>query len=382
MAPAETPRPTRIEVDLAALRHNISELRRFSGNRPIMPVVKANAYGHGLITCAKTFESANADALAVGFLEEGLALRAAGIQLPILSMGGVPSEQIPHFIENDISMTASSVDKLDAMEAAAERLGLRASAHLKIDTGMRRIGVRWDRAEALMEAALRAKNVDLQGVYTHFAMSDPADRSVTKDQLERFLSALEFFDKRSEPTPMRHAANSAGMLMEPESHLDITRPGLALYGVLPHPGLAGVVPLRPALKLRSEVVYFKTVEAGEGVSYGWHWAPKRQTRVVTIPVGYGDGYARALSNRSHSLIRGSRYPNVGAICMDQFMVDIGPDGTGYNGDEVVLIGEQGSDRISVEDVAGWMETTPHEVLVALNQRVPRVYKNETKAPTA
>lgn len=340
-----------------------------------MAVVKANAYGHGLRASARAFEAAGAHALAVGFLEEGLALRAAGITLPILSMGGVPTDQIAHFIENSIAMTASSVDKLEAMEAVAKRLGMRAKAHLKIDTGMQRVGVQWDRAAPLIDAALRARHIDLEGVYTHFAMSDPADDSVTREQLERFLTAIDGFAQRAEPTPLRHAANSAGMLMTPESHLDMTRPGLALYGVLPHRDLAGIADLRPALRLRSEVVYFKVVAKNTGVSYGWKWTAPRDTRVITVPVGYGDGYARALSQRASCLIRGARYPNVGAICMDQFMIDLGPEGSAYNGDEVMLIGRQGAEQITVEDLADWMDTTPHEILVALNQRIPRMYLN-------
>lgn len=375
IAPTETPRPTRIHVNLGALRRNFRTIQNHCERAALMPIVKANGYGHGLQATARVFQEEGAAALGVGFLEEGVALRDAGISIPILVLGGIPTEQIPHFLDYDLDMTASSIDKLRAMESAAQSARKRARAHLKIDTGLERIGIHWYNANQLLNAALDCDWVETVGIYSHFAMSAPEDAATTSLQLDRFLEAtrerLDAFKKR----PRLHIANSAGLLLDKRAQLDMTRPGLALYGVLPDQRLADRLPLEPALTLRSEVVYFKVIPKDAGVSYGWRWRSPQQTRVVTVPVGYGDGYPRALTNRSYALIRGQRYPNVGAICMDQFMTDIG-DGEAFNGDEVILIGGQGAESIRVEDLADAIDTTPHEILVGLNQRIPRTYSDE------
>ncbi|WP_374605461.1 alanine racemase [Arenimonas sp.] len=365
-------RPTRIRVDLDAISHNLRALAAHAGV-PVMPIIKANAYGHGLARVGLHLQAQGAGQLGVAFLEEGIALRRAGVRLPILVMGGIFGPQAATVIANDLEVTVSSIDKLRQVEAAAESLGQRATVHLKIDTGMERIGVHSYHAGPFIEAALASRWCDIKGIYSHLACADDPASPATARQLERFLEACAHFERLGAPMPLRHLANSGGVLHFPETHLDMVRPGIALFGVLPDTASRPTVELRPAMSLVSQVVFFKVVPAGDSVSYGATWAPAADTRVVTVPIGYGDGFPRALSSRGQVLVRGQRHPIVGRICMDQFMVDIGPDGTAYNEDEVVLIGQQDGERIRCEDVAQAAGTIPYEILVGLNGRIPREY---------
>ncbi len=373
-------RPTRIHVDLDALSHNLRALRAHAGV-PVMGIVKANAYGHGLVPVALHLQAQGVEHLGVAFLEEGIALRQAGVQVPILVMGGIFGPQVALFIVHDLEITVSSLDKLRQVERAAEALGRKAAIHLKIDTGMERIGVHSYHAGAFIEAAIASPWCVVKGVYSHLACADDPASPMTALQLERFLDACAHFDRIGAPMPLRHLANSGGVLHFPETHLDMVRPGIALYGVLPDPASQPTVDLKPALSLVSQVVYFKVVQAGHPVSYGATWTPQCDTRVVTIPIGYGDGYPRSLSSRGEVLIRGHRYPIVGRICMDQFMVDLGPQGTAYNEDNVVLIGRQGDAEIRCEAVAQAAGTIPYEILVGLNDRIPREYRGADSTRT-
>lgn len=364
-------RPTRVLVDLDALTHNLRAIRAHVGV-PVMAIVKANAYGHGLVPVARHFERLGVEQLGVAFVEEGLALRAAGIRAPILVLGGIFGPQVAEYIENDLEITVSSVDKLRQVEEAARTLGRKAIVHLKIDTGMERIGVHSYSAGPFIEAAVASRWCIIKGIYSHLACADDPASPMTLAQRERFLEACTHFDRLGAPMPIRHLANSGGVLHFPQTHLDMVRPGIALYGVLPDPASTASVALQPALSLVSQVVYFKVVRAGHPVSYGATWSPLADTRVITVPIGYGDGFPRSLSSLGMVLIRGARYPIVGRVCMDQFMVDIG-QGTAYNEDEVVLIGAQGDQRITAEDLARDAGTIPYEILVGLNGRIPREY---------
>lgn len=369
---ADTARPTRIRVDLDAISHNLQVLRAAAGV-PVMGIVKANAYGHGLVRVGLHLQARGVEQLGVAFLEEGIALREAGVTVPILVMGGIFGPQAAALIAHDLEITVSSLDKLRQVEAAAESLGRVATIHLKIDTGMERIGVHSYHAGPFIEAAVASRWCRVKGVYSHLACADEPDSPMTARQRERFLEACAHFERLGAPMPLRHLANSGGVLHFPDTCLDMVRPGIALYGVLPDPASRTTLDLRPALSLVSQVVYFKVVPAGQPVSYGATWAPATDTRVVTVPIGYGDGFPRALSSRGQVLVRGQRHPIVGRICMDQFMVDIGPRGTAYNEDEVVLIGRQGGEAIRCEDVAAAAGTIPYEILVGLNGRIPRDY---------
>jgi alanine racemase len=365
-------RPTFVRVDLDAISRNLRAIRG-RVKVPVMAIVKANAYGHGLLPVARHLQAQGVDHLGVAFVEEGIALRRAGITVPILVLGGMFGPQVAQFIEHELEITVSSLAKLRQVEAAAEALGRKAVVHLKIDTGMERIGVHSYSCGPFIEAACRSRGCTIKGIYSHLACADDPASPMTAQQLERFLDACRHFERIGAPMPLRHLANSGGVLHYPGTWLDMVRPGIALFGVLPEPGAKRTLELQPALSLVSQVVYFKVVKAGHPVSYGATWAPTRDSRVVTIPIGYGDGWARALSSRGSVLIRGQRHPMVGRVCMDQFMVDLGAEGTAYNEDEVVLIGRQESEEIRVEDVAMAAGTIPYEILTGLNERIPRLY---------
>ena len=366
-----TQRPTRILVDLDAITHNLGAIRKRVGV-PVMGIVKAEAYGHGLVPVARHLQARGVDQLGVAFLEEGIALREAGITLPILVLGGIFGPQAADLIAHDLEVTVSSLDKLRQVEAAAGSLGRKATVHLKVDTGMERIGVHSYSCAALIEAAVASQWCTIKGIYSHLACSDDPSSPMTALQVERFAEACAHFERLGAPMPLRHLANSGGVLHFPETWLDMVRPGIVLYGVLPDPASQRSMDLRPALSLVSQVVYFKVVRAGNPVSYGATWAPAADTRVVTVPIGYGDGWPRALSSRGQVLVRGHRYPVVGRICMDQFMVDIGCD-SAWNEDEVVLVGTSGAEKITVEDVALAAGTIGYEILTGLNGRIPRAY---------
>jgi alanine racemase len=367
-------RPTVVEVDLAALRYNIANIRARVGNAQIMGIVKANAYGHGLIRTAQELVNCGVEQLGVAFVEEGIVLRQNGIRVPILVLGGIIGDQLADFIEHDLMITASSVYKLDLIEDAAQSLGKRAKIHVKIDTGMERLGIHYYNAAQLFEAVLATQHCDLCGVFSHLASSESLDHSFTQLQVERFLEATEWFNKRTLPMPLRHMANSGAILQHPATFFDLVRPGIMTYGVYPDPNVEKTVALQPVLSFKTRVVYFKVVPQGAAVGYNGTWVAPCDTRVVTLPVGYGDGFRRSLSNRGRVLIRGNSYPIVGNVSMDQITVNIG-DGTAYNDDEVALIGAQGAECISVEEMANWMDTIPYEVLTGINTRVPRLYRN-------
>jgi len=365
-------RPTVVEISLARLADNLRAIQAAVRPAAVMPIVKANAYGHGLVPVARHLVSLGAQSLGVAFLEEAVALREAGITVPILVMGGIFGDQIPVFLRHDLTLTASSIDKLAQIDQVAGEMGVTATVHLKIDTGMERIGVHYYNARGLLERASECRRTVVEGIYSHFANADAADLTSARLQLARFLDVLEWYDKQGVKPPLRHMANSGAVLQLPESHLDLVRPGILLYGAYPSAEVRKTIAVRPALSLRSRVVYFKVVTPGHPVSYGSTWESDHPVRVVTVPVGYGDGYFRALSNVAHVLIRGKKYPVVGRVCMDQIMVNLEWE-TAYNGDVVTLLGADGAELITCEDLAEWAGTIPYEVLTNINTRVPRTY---------
>jgi alanine racemase len=367
MSPIEFVRPTHVIVNLSQLQRNLQAIRARVGRAKIMPILKANAYGHGLDGVAR-FLAPQVDYIGVAVLEEGIHLRKLGIHIPILVLGGIWGDQIPLYLRHDLTMTASSLERLEQIDAAAGALKKMARVHLKIDTGMERIGVHYYNVQSLLEAALKCKHVEVEGIYSHFANADAADLTHARLQVARFDEVLRFYERHSLPMPVRHMANSGGVLQLPESHYDMVRPGILLYGVYPSAEVVRSVEVKPALSWKSRVVYFKVVRPGHPVSYGSTWQSDHPVRVVTIPVGYGDGYFRGMSNKAQVIIRGQKYPQVGRICMDQMMVNI-EMGTAYNGDEVTLIGDQ----VTVEDLAEWAGTIPYEILTNIGARVPRVY---------
>jgi alanine racemase len=292
-----------------------------------------------------------------------------GIDKPILVMGGSLPEQVPTFVQYNLTVAGSSQEILDAAEQAARTAKKKIKVHLKIDTGMERIGVHEYEAEAFIEKSLSYSHLDIEGIFTHFANSESTDLAHAKLQLERFQDVLYVYEKRSMPQPpIRHTANSGAILQLPESYFDMVRPGVMFYGIYPGRDVKKTVEVKPALTWHSRVVFSKTVRPGRPVSYGSLWQSKTPTRIVTVPCGYADGYFRRMTNRAQVIVNGKKYPQVGRICMDQFMVNVGDDEAGV-GDDVILLG----DGITAEDFADWTGTNEYEVLTNISSRVPRVF---------
>ncbi len=371
----DTLRPTYLFIDLHAIGHNYAEIQKRVGHRPVMCILKANAYGHGLVRVAQHLEQLNAPYFGVAYLEEGMMLREAGIKTPILVLGGISGSQIPMFLQYQLTITASSIDKLMQIEKTAARLGIKAIVHLKIDTGMERIGIHYYNAEALIRASLSCKHVLIEGIFSHLANADDIDPAYSMLQINRFSKVLQGYRTPKDRPQWIHIANSAAILNLPQSYYNMVRCGILLYGIKPNPQVHSDDPiqLRPSLSWKTHIVYFKVVRPDHPVSYGSKWSATQETRVITLPVGYGDGYMRSMSGKAKVILRNKRYPVIGAICMDQIMVDIGQN-TGYNGDEVILIGTQGKEQITVGDLAAWADTLPYEILTNINTRVPRIYE--------
>ena len=368
------PRPTYVEIDLDQLTANYRAVEAAVAPAGMLPVVKAGAYGHGLVEAARLFEGLGPPGLAVAFLEEGVILREAGVTCPILVMGGLDIPQIPDFLHYRLTMTVSSEEASAAIEEAAAGLGVVARVHVKVDTGMGRMGVRPEGAAGLFDALLGSAHVKVEAVYSHLATADEPDPDQTFDQIATYRRVVSYFGDRGLPMPKLHLANSGAVLQHPGTYFDLVRPGLMLYGVYPTDAIPRTVDIGPVLTWRSTVVLSKPLPAGNPVSYGATWTPDRDTRIVVVPMGYGDGYPRLASNRGEVLIRGRRHPVAGRVCMDQFMVDAGPDTDVLVGDEVVIIGAQGEETITAGEVAAWARTIPYEILTGISSRVPRRYR--------
>jgi alanine racemase len=366
-------RPTFLEVNLPRLKQNLENIKAHVKPARVMAVLKANAYGHGIDGVAP-FLAPYADYIGVALVEEGIHLRKLGIHNPILIMGGSLPEQVPLFIEHDLILAASTPELLDTADNLSRLTKTRLKVHLKIDTGMERIGVHDYESEPFLEKSLACSHLDIEGIFSHFANSEIANLSHAKLQLERFEEVLYFYDKHSIPHPaIRHMANSGAILQLPESHYDMVRPGVMLYGVYPGRETMRTIDVSPALTWHSKVAYSKITQPGRPVSYGSLWQSERPTRILTIPCGYADGYFRAMTNKAQVIVNGKKHPQVGRICMDQFMVNINEDEARV-GDEVILLGEANSgERIAPEDLAEWTGTNEYEIMTNISARVPRVF---------
>jgi alanine racemase len=378
-------RPTEAVVDLAAIVHNYG-LAREVGARPAMAVVKANAYGHGAVPVARALVQAGCPMLAVALVEEGLELREAGLAAPILVLGGAYGDRYELLVRHRLTPLVFRAEHVVALDAAARQLGTSAAAHLKLDTGMGRIGVTPADLAEFVAAARAARAVRIEGVCTHFASADLVPREVTEQQVRTFDEAASALVSEGFPIRFRHLANSAGTIEFPAARQDLTRPGIMLYGLLPFaPGdelstAAMVVgrALSPALTWKTAVTHVKTVPVGTNISYGGRWTAQRTSRIATLPVGYADGYSRRLSGRpgfgmGEVLVRGRRAPIAGTVCMDMTMVDVTDVPGADVGDEVVLLGAQGEQRVSADELAARAGTISYEVLCGISQRVPRRY---------
>ena len=381
-------RCTTARVDLAALTSNFNaissylhretSLNREAGRGPalapaVIAVVKANAYGHGARRCAAALEGAGATMLAVADIEEGVDLRKSGVTAPILIFGALSVSDLDGVFDFDLTPTISSPAAGHALQAAAQQRGATLRYHLKIDTGMNRLGFRHDNLTRTLPALLSSNNLTLDAVHTHFGTADEPGHKLFETQRTRFETATRTLDELGAGPRLRHAANSAALLRDSRVWYDFVRPGLLLYGVVPPP-LASTIELTPVMSLTSRVVAVKGVRVGETVGYGGRFAAERPVTLAVIPAGYADGLDRRLENHGHVLIRGKRAKIVGAVSMDMLTVDVTDiDGVG-TGDEVVFLGAQGGERIDAREMAAWIGTIPYEILCRLGSRVERKYE--------
>lgn len=368
-------RPLWAEVDLSAIKHNVKEARRTVGEQvKVMAVVKANAYGHGAEWVAKAACEAGACCLGVALPEEGVRLRKAGIEQPILILAESSCDFIPQALENGLIATVFSIKSAKALSDEAGKRGKIAKVHVKVDTGMNRVGLQPENTPSFIREIKGYPGIDVEGIFTHFSEADDPQSDYTNYQLKRFKALIGELERDGICPPVKHAANSAAVYLHPDSYFDMVRIGISMYGLHPSEATKGLVNLKPALSLKAKLSFVKDLACGEGVSYNRTYRATCDTKIGTVPAGYGDGYSRLLSNKAQVLIGGRRYPAVGNICMDQFMVDIGPDSAVKADDEVVLIGRQGNEEVSADDIAAILGTINYEVVCMINTRVPRVYK--------
>jgi len=363
-------RPTWAEVNLNNLEHNFKKIRSLL--RPetkVLVTVKADAYGHGLIPVSKRLVANAVDFLGVASIDEGIKLRKAGIRIPILVLGLMLKKDIQPLFGFCLTPTVCDEEFARALDARARQLKKKLAVHIKVDTGMGRIGVLHDDAFVLVKKIHELKSIIIEGIFTHFPFAD-LNREFTDFQISLFNKLVANLKRSGIIIPLVHAANSIGLIDYKDSHFTMVRPGLVIYGLHPKEGLG--INLKPVLSLKTRVIFVKQVPAGYGISYGHAYVTRRSTRIVTLPIGYGDGYPRNLSNLARVLIGGKRLAISGRICMDQIMVDVGRQKLKV-GDEVVLIGRQGKQKITVEELAALSGTISYEIVCGLGSRIPRIY---------
>jgi alanine racemase len=363
------------EVSLGAIAANVRALRAAAEPAALCAVVKADGYGHGAAPVARAALEAGAEWLAVAQVPEATELRDAAIDAPILLLSEPRPNEVDEALAARARVTVYTAEMIDRLAAAVADAGLPPlPVHLKVDTGMRRVGAAPEQALALAKAIDAHPSLTLEAVWTHCAVADEPDNPFTATQVQRFEAVLADLAAAGIEVPLRHAANSAATITHPASRYDLVRCGIALYGIAPAPALEGMVPLAPAVRLATEVSFVKPVAAGEGVSYGHQGRPTRDTTVATLPIGYADGVFRALGPLGQEvLIRGRRHPMLGVVTMDQVMIDLGPDSDVVAGDEAVLLGAQGDERIGPDEWAARLGTVGYEVVCAIGARVERRY---------
>lgn len=370
-------RPTWAEVDLGAIVHNVEEIKRYIGAHcKLMAVVKADGYGYGAVPCARAALKGGAEYLAVATADEGVALREAGIMAPILVMGAsIPGCGEEKLVELGITQAISTPGMAEAVAQAADKLGKKALVHVKIETGMGRTGIPPSEAIDYIAYLMQTPQLKVEGMFTHFPTAEEEDKNYTQGQFRQFMGLIGEMKARGIEVPLlKHVCNSGAILDLPEMHLDLVRAGSLIYGLYPSPYVKRPLSLRPALSLKTRIVFLKEVPAGTGISYSLTYFTDRRTKIATLPVGYADGYRRELSNKGQVLVRGRRAPIVGRICMDQCLIDVGAVPGVAVGDEVVLIGRQGKEEITATELADLTDTLSGAFTVGLGKRVPRLYK--------
>lgn len=367
--------PAWIEIDLRQFRENIRLIRQHVQGRKICIPIKANGYGHGLVPIAKAAVMAAADYLAVSCLQEAVLLRRAQISCPILVLGPIYANQIPQLVQYNLEITLSSLSKAEYVTQVFDDIKpeCRIKVHVEIETGMQRTGVRIDSSDKLFDHLDQHPCFIVQGIYTHLATADTAGNDFAYTQIDLFVDFMKKMRSRY-PEALFHMANSGGVMHYPLSQLDMVRPGKLAFGYFKTDPML----TQSIFSIKAQLSFFKVVQQGLSISYGQHYRTTQDTRIVTVPIGYGDGYRRTLSNKGEVLINGKRYPIVGMICMDQFMVNIGQD-SAYVGDEVVLVGKQGNAEITLDELARLCDTVPSEILVHFNDRLPHWYRDDQQS---
>ena len=359
------------EINLDAIRHNLTEIRRhINPASKLCAVVKADAYGHGAVEVSKIAVECGADFLAVATVEEGLDLRRAGFELPILILSLIPSRAAEVVAENNLTATVADFELAEKISAAAVKLDKLAKVHLKIETGMGRIGIAPDNAVELAQKISDLPNVELEGLFSHFADADSADRTFTNQQIKIFSDVAEKIRAAGVAIKIRHLAESAAILDIPAAHFDMVRAGIITYGLYPSDDVRKTLALRPAMKLVARVAFLKKIAAGTSIGYGREFVAARDSVIATLPIGYADGYIRAYKN-FHVEIRGQLAPIAGRVCMDQTMIDVTDIDGVQVGDEVILFG---SDLISIDDAAKHLHTINYEITCLVSARVERIFK--------
>lgn len=372
-----TYRATRMEINLQNLRSNYRAISRLVGpGSQIMAVIKADGYGHGAIPVARALLDEGCQRFAVAIPDEALELREAGINDPVLVLGPSPYRVAGEYVRLDIAAAFTDVNFARAMSEEAVRQGKEALLHMKIDTGMGRIGFLPGEVPGVMDEIANLPGIKLEGLFTHFATADEKRLDYTSDQFQKYSKVLSLMESRGIKIPLRHVCNSAGTLNSPEKYLDAVRPGVILYGMWPSSECVRPIDLKPTFEVKTEVSTVRELPSRSGIGYGLKYMTRGDERIAVLPVGYADGYTRAMSMKIPVLIHGKKVPIVGNICMDQTMVDITEIKDVKVGDEVVLVGQQGSEKITPEEIASARGTINYEVPISFLKRVPRVYVEE------
>ena len=366
-------RPTTASIDLARLRFNLQAIKDLVGDDVgVLCAVKGDAYGHGAVEVARTLQDAGCEWFGVALVEEGLRLREAGIHVPILCLEGVGPAGADAAMRNRLTPVLYDLDEAERIDRAASRRHEPCGVHLKVDTGMGRLGVPMPNWEGFLDRLTQYRWIRVDGIMTHLSTAEAQSPTVTDEQGRKFLEAVRAARSRGIRPTMLHMSNSAALLGHPRLRFDLVRPGLLVYGVHPSPASADQLTVEPVMSVKTRVLFVKDLPPGAGISYGRQFVTDRPSRIATLPVGYADGYPRALSNRGEVLIHGKRAPIRGAVCMDLVMIDVTDVETPVrSGDEVVLLGDQGEDRITVEELANHAQTIPYEILCGFSERVPR-----------
>ena len=363
-------RATRAIIDLGAVSHNVSEIRKKIGNEiGLMAMVKADGYGHGAVEVSKAALGSGADSLGVALPEEGQKLREAGIEVPILVVGLIQPQEAYKVVKFRLAQAVASVELLEALDSEAGKASTRVNVHVKVETGMGRIGLNPEDVVSFVRKVKDFRNLNLEGIFSHFPSSDERDKTFSMGQLQLFNQVISKLRLAGIEIPKKHMANSAAILDLPQSYYDMVRPGIMIYGFYPSTEVSRSINLKQAMTFKTRVSQVKVVPPGTPISYGRTFITRRKTTVATLPVGYGDGYNRLLSNRGEVLIKGHRAPVIGTVCMDMCMVDASGVEDIRPGDEVILFGE----GLPAEEVATKIGTIVHEVICSVNKRVPRLY---------